>query len=138
MSALIAESQPVVNVSSQTRVLAVIVAILFLALILDLVRRRKLQERYTVVWFLAGLALLVLAVVPGVLGWLAERAGISDTNAALFSITLVVAGLLLLNLTVVVSKQAEQITRLSQELAILRSRGEEEEEPADEERVPAP
>jgi hypothetical protein len=134
MPVLFAES--VVNVSSQTRVLAVIVAILFLALILDLVRRHKLQERYTVVWFAAGLALLVLAVVPGVLGWVAARTGISDTNAALFSITLVVAGLLLLNLTVVVSKQAEQITRLSQELAIQRSEGEDE--PTEEERAPAP
>ena len=136
MSAVIAESQSVVNISSQTRALAVIVAILFLALILDLVRRRKLQERYTVVWFVAGMALLVLAVVPGVLGWLATQVGISDTNAALFSITLLVAGLLLLNLTVVVSKQAEQITRLSQELAIQRS--ENEGETADSEQVPAP
>jgi hypothetical protein len=48
----------------------------------------------------------------------------------------VVAGQLLLNLTVVVSKQAEQITRLSQELAIQRSEGEDE--PAEEERAPAP
>src|SRR3954462_13210868 len=130
------QSGPIVSVSSQTRILAIIVAVLFLVLILDLVRRRKLEERYTVVWFVAGLALLVLAVVPGVLGWLAARAGISDTNAALFAITLLVAGMLLLNLTVVVSKQAEQITRLSQELAILRS--ESRSEPAEEEGAPRP
>ena len=93
------QGQPVINVSSTTRVLAVVVAILFLLLILDLVRRRKLQERYTVVWFLAGLALLALALVPGLLGWLADRAGVKDTNSLLFAMTLVVAGLLLLNLT---------------------------------------
>jgi hypothetical protein len=136
MTAAASQPQSIVNVSGQTRVLAVIVAVLFLLLILDLVRRRKLQERYTVVWFMAGLALLVLAVVPGVLGWLSARAGISDTNAALFTITLVVAGLMLLNLTVVVSRQADQITRLSQEVAILRS--EDEAEPAEEEAAPSP
>src|SRR3954453_23915049 len=125
MRVLAAQSD--VRVSSQTRVLAVVVAVLFLLLILDLVRRRKLQERYTVVWFLAGLALLTLALVPGLLGWLADRAGVKDTNSLLFAMSLVVAGLLLLNLTVVVSKQAEQITRLSQELGILRS-GEEDED----------
>jgi hypothetical protein len=124
-------TESIVSLSSQTRALAVVVAVMFLVLILELVRRRKLQERYTVVWFGAGVALLVLALVPGLLGWLAARVGISDTNAALFAITLMVAGLLLLNLTVVVSKQAEQITRLSQELGILRS--EEELEPAEEE-----
>jgi len=106
----------------------VLVAVLFLLLILDLVRRRKLQERYTVVWFLAGIGLLALALVPGLLGWLADRAGIKDTNSLLFAMSLVVAGLLLLNLTVVVSKQAEQITRLSQELGILRSGEEDEDE----------
>jgi hypothetical protein len=136
MTAAASQPQSIVNVSGQTRVLAVIVAVLFLLLILDLVRRRKLQERYTVVWFMAGLALLVLAVVPGVLGWLSALAGISDANAALFTITLLVAGLMLLNLTVVVSRQADQITRLSQEVAILRSK--DEAEPADEEAAPSP
>src|SRR6478752_9915049 len=107
MQALASQSQPVVNISSATRILAVLVAVLFLLVILDLVRRRKLQERYTVVWFLAGLALLALALVPGLLGWLAARAGVSDTNSLLFAMSLLVAGLLLLNLTVVVSKQAD-------------------------------
>jgi hypothetical protein len=132
---LLAATDSIVNLSSQTRALAVVVAVLFLILILDLVRRRKLQERYTVVWFGAGVALLLLALVPGLLGWIAGRAGITDTNAALFAITLMVAGLLILNLTVVVSKQAEQITRMSQELAILRS---EEELEATEEEEEAP
>lgn len=129
MRVLAAQSAPAVKVSSATRILAVVIAVLFLLLILDLVRRRRLQERYTVVWFLAGLALLTLALVPGLLGWLADRAGVKDTNSLLFAMSLVVAGLLLLNLTVVVSKQAEQITRLSQELGILRS--DEETEDAD-------
>jgi hypothetical protein len=128
MHVLLAAQTSDVKVSSATRVLAVLVAILFLLLILDLVRRRKLQERYTVVWFLAGIALLTLALVPGLLGWLADRAGVKDTNSLLFAMSLLVAGLLLLNLTVVVSKQAEQITRLSQELSILRSDEEPEAE----------
>jgi hypothetical protein len=127
MRVLAAQSAPAVKVSSATRILAVVIAVLFLLLILDLVRRRRLQERYTVVWFLAGLALLTLALVPGLLGWLADRAGVKDTNSLLFAMSLVVAGLLLLNLTVVVSKQAEQITRLSQELGILRSDEETKE-----------
>ena len=113
--------EPVVNVSGQTQALAVVVAVLFFALIIELVRRGSLQERYTVVWFLAALFLLAVALVPGFLGSLAELAGISDANSALFALALLVFGLLVLNLTVVVSRQAEQITRFSQELAIRRS-----------------
>ncbi len=113
--------EPVVNVSGQTQALAVVVAVLFFALIIELVRRGSLQERYTVVWFLAAVFLLAVALVPGFLGSLAELAGISDANSALFALALLVFGLLVLNLTVVVSRQAEQITRFSQELAIRRS-----------------
>jgi hypothetical protein len=113
--------EPVVNVSGQTQALAVVVALLFFAVIIELVRRGSLQERYTVVWFLAALFLLAVALVPGFLGSLAELAGISDANSALFALALLVFGLLVLNLTVVVSRQAEQITRFSQELAIRRS-----------------
>jgi hypothetical protein len=121
-----AASEPIVTVSSQVRILAVLVAVLFLFLIIDLIRRRKLQERYTVVWFVAGLGLLALALVPGLLEWLAARAGVRDTNSALFATALLVSGLMLLNLTVVISRQGEQITRLSQEIAILRSEDEAE------------
>ena len=113
--------EPVVNVSGQTQALAVVVAVLFFALIIELVRRGALQERYTVVWFLAAIFLLAVALVPGLLGSVAELAGISDSNSALFAIALLVFGLLVLNLTVVVSRQAEQITRFSQEFAIRRS-----------------
>ena len=113
--------EPVVNVSGQTQALAVVVAVLFFALIIELVRRGSLQERYTVVWFLAAIFLLAVALVPGFLGSLAELAGISDANSALFAMVLLVYGLLVLNLTVVVSRQAEQITRFSQEFAIRRS-----------------
>jgi hypothetical protein len=55
------------------------------------------------------------------LGSVAELAGIADANSALFAMVLLVYGLLVLNLTVVVSRQAEQITRFSQEFAIRRS-----------------
>ena len=114
------DGEPIVNVSGQTQVLAVIVSLLFLAVIVELVRRGSLQERYTVIWFIAGLFLLATALVPGLLGLIADFAGVADANAALFAMALFVVGLLVLNLTVVVSRQAEQITRFSQELAIRR------------------
>ena len=38
-----------------------------MVLILDLIRRDKLQERYSVVWFVAGLGMLVGAAFPGLL-----------------------------------------------------------------------
>ncbi|MDX6654751.1 MAG: hypothetical protein QOH18_1461, partial [Solirubrobacterales bacterium] len=54
-----------VSLTSQTRVIAAVLAILFMLLILDLIRRDRLQERYSVIWFGAGLAMLAGAAFPG-------------------------------------------------------------------------
>ena len=37
-------------------------------MILELIRRDRLQERYSVIWFLAGLGMLAGAAFPGLLG----------------------------------------------------------------------
>jgi hypothetical protein len=120
VTGLVAEAQ--VNLSSQTRVLAVVLAALFVVAILEMVRRHKLQERYTVVWLVAGATMMVGAIIPDqTIGSLARLLGVSDTNAALFSLVILMLLALTLHLTVVVSRQSEQITRLAQELAIERA-----------------
>lgn len=118
---LAAEQSPEVHLTSQTRILAAILAIAFMVLILDLIRRDKLQERYSVVWFVAGLGMLVGAAFPGLLELVADAMGVRDTNVALFSIVLLLLLGLVLNFSVIMSRQAAQITRLAQERALERA-----------------
>jgi hypothetical protein len=111
-----------VSLTSQTRIIAAALAILFMVWILDLIRRDRLQERYSVVWFVAGLAMLAGAAFPGLLKFVADLMGVRDTNVALFSIVLLLLLGLALNFSVIMSRQAAQITRLAQERAIERAR----------------
>jgi hypothetical protein len=123
MSALIvAASDPKVHLTSQTRILAAAIAIAFMAMILELIRRDKLQERYSVVWFVAGLGMLAGAAFPGLLGVVADLMGVRDTNVALFSVILLLLLGLALNFSVIMSRQAAQITRLAQEQALEKAR----------------
>ena len=98
---------PQVSLTPQTRVLAALIAIAFTAFVLDLIRRHRLQERYSVIWFAAGLAMLLGAAFPGLLEVVAGLMGVRDTNVALFSLIL----LLLLG-------QAGDLLGLAQEQAI--------------------
>jgi hypothetical protein len=109
---------PAVHLTAQTRILAAILALAFMVLILDLIRRDRLQERYSVVWFVAGLGMLAGAAFPGLLELVADLMGVRDTNVALFSIVLLLLLGLALNFSVIMSRQAAQITRLAQERAI--------------------
>ncbi|HEV2726961.1 MAG TPA: DUF2304 domain-containing protein [Solirubrobacterales bacterium] len=107
-----------VHLTSQTRIVAAVIAVFFMLLILDLIRRDRLQERYSVIWFIAGLGMLAGAAFPGLLELVADLMGVRNTNVALFSIVLLLLLGLALNFSVIMSKQAAQITRLAQERAI--------------------
>jgi hypothetical protein len=93
-----------------------------MVLILELIRRDRLQERYSVVWFVAGLGMLAGAAFPGLLELVADLMGVRDTNVALFSIVLLLLLGLALNFSVIMSRQAAQITRLAQERALEQAR----------------
>jgi hypothetical protein len=116
-----------VSLTSQTRIIAAILAILFMLLILELIRRDRLQERYSVIWFAAGLAMLAGAAFPGLLKLVADAMGVRDTNVALFSVVLLLLLGLALNFSVIMSRQAAQITRLAQERALERARQQRSE-----------
>ena len=119
---LAAADATTVHLSSQTRILAAVLAIAFMFMILELIRRDKLQERYSVIWFVAGLGMLAGAAFPGLLELVADAMGVRDTNVALFSIVLFFLLGLALNFSVIMSRQAAQITRLAQERALEKAR----------------
>ena len=111
-----------VRLTSQTRILAAVLALAFMLLILELIRRDRLQERYSVIWFVAGLGMLAGAAFPGLLQVVADAMGVRDTNVALFSIVLLLLLGLALNFSVIMSRQAAQITRLAQERALEKAK----------------
>lgn len=121
-------SDTTVSLTPQTRILAAVIAICFMLLILDLIRRDRLQERYSVIWFVAGLGMLAGAAFPGLLELVADLMGVRDTNVALFSIVLLGLLGLALNFSVIMSRQAAQITRLAQERAIEKAREQASEQ----------
>jgi hypothetical protein len=126
MSLPLAAGEAQVHLTSQTRIVAAVLAIFFMLLILDLIRRDRLQERYSVIWFVAGLGMLAGAAFPGLLELVAEAMGVRNTNVALFSIVLLLLLGLALNFSVIMSRQAAQITRLAQERAIEKAVAEKQ------------
>nr|HNH87297.1 DUF2304 domain-containing protein [Solirubrobacterales bacterium] len=69
-------------------------------------------------WFLLGIGMLLGAIFPVALEWLAKAMGVRDVTIALFSVTLLILLALSLNFSVIASRQSKQITRLAQQQAI--------------------
>jgi hypothetical protein len=128
MSFVLAAGTGQVHLTPQTRIVAAILAVFFMLMILELIRRDRLQERYSVIWFVAGLGMLAGAAFPGLLEVVANVMGVRNTNVALFSVVLLLLLGLALNFSVIMSQQAAQITRLAQERAIEQARRQAAEE----------
>ena len=103
-----------------------IVAILgFLALFLivfELVRRRRLQERYALLWLFSVAALLSLSIWRNLLEKSASSLGIAYAPSALFAIAFGFVLLLLLHFSLVISRLADQNKVLAQKLGQLQQR----------------
>lgn len=107
------------------RVAVIAIAVLVLALVVELVRRRRLMERYALLWLLAAAGLFVLGVWQGLLTTLATDVGIRSAPNALFALGFVFVVALLLSLTLVISRLSDQNKQLAQRLALLANRLEE-------------
>jgi hypothetical protein len=105
---------------------AAVAAVILLLVILELIRSRRLQERYSLLWLLTGIVILVLALWRGALGTLSDAVGIHYPPSALFVIGSVFILLVLLHYSTVISELSERNTRLAQRLALLEARLEEE------------
>ncbi len=107
-------------------IVAAVAALLLLALIFEFIRRRRLQERYAVLWIVTGVVMLVLALWRDALGLLADTVGIAYPPSALFVLGSLFILLVLLDYSTVISKLARQNRILAQRLALLESQLEDE------------
>jgi hypothetical protein len=96
-------------------------AVLFLG-ILELVRRRRMLERYALVWLFAATVLLGLAVWRGLLTEVARAIGIVTPANGLFVIAFGFVLVLLLHFSLAVSRLSDQNKVLAQRLALLEER----------------
>ena len=102
--------------------LAILAAVGLLVIVLEMVRRRRLMERYALLWMFSALVILSLAVWQGALNRLAELMGIYSAPNALFFIAVGFVLLLLLHFSAAMSRLSDQSKVLAQRQAILEQR----------------
>ena len=91
-------------------------------LVFELVRRRRLMERYALLWLFATAVLLGLAVWRGLLEVVANTVGIAYAPSALFAVAFGFVLALLLHFSLVISRLADQNKVLAQKLGMLQER----------------
>ncbi len=104
------------------QLVAVAGAAMLLLIVLELVRRRRLLERYALLWLFSAVVLLGLAIWRDALASLASLMGIAYPPNALFFVAFAFILVLLLHFSAAVSRLADQSKVLAQRLALLADR----------------
>jgi hypothetical protein len=107
------------------RGIAIALTLGLLVLVFELVRRKRLSERYAILWLLAAITLFVLAVWKGLLTSLASDVGISYPPSLLFVVAIGLIAMILLNFSLAVSRLSDQNKVLAQRLGLLQQRLDE-------------
>lgn len=98
-------------------------SILLLLIVLELIRGRRLKERYALLWLGTGTALLVLSAWRGGLNTIASWVGVETyPPAILFAVAVLFGIVVLLHYSTVLSRLTDDNVRLAQEVGLLRER----------------
>ena len=103
-------------------VFAAIASILLLVVIFELIRSRRLQERYALLWLVTGFVLLVLALWRNGLNVFSKAVGIAYPPSALFLVVGLFVLVVLLHYSTVISELAERNLMLAQRIALLEQK----------------
>lgn len=107
------------------QILSIIGALSFMFFIFRLIAKGKLREEYSIVWIICTLVLLVFSIWRDGLDVIAKLLGVYYAPSLIFLAAIFAIIVFLVHLSVVNSKQHEQIKKLTQEMALLKSKMEE-------------
>ena len=89
--------------------------------ILEMVRRRKLREEYSILWLSGSLVILVLSVKQNWLDRISLAVGIAYPPSFLFLVGILFILLILIHFSITISKLHQMNKKMAQEIALLKA-----------------
>lgn len=106
-------------------ILSVSASVILLLYILEMVRRRKLREEYSILWLAGGVIMLVFSLRRDWLKWTSEAAGIYYPPSFLFLIGMLFILLILIHFSITISRLYQMNKKMAQKMALLKQATEE-------------
>lgn len=112
--------------SNNLRILLVVFALILLAIILRLIANRRLPIRYSLFWILSAFLIFMVGCFPYLVELATNFFGFIGASNFVIGILITLLLIMTLMLTLIVSKQKNQIKLLIQEVSILKAKVKEE------------
>lgn len=109
----------------KTQIFVTSVVLLAMLMLVNMIRKKRLELKYSLLWFVLGMGVLILGCFPSITARLAKIFGIGQPINLLFFAGFCFSLMIIFSLTVAISKMSIQVKRLIQELGLLRKELEE-------------
>lgn len=108
--------------STELKITSIISILFLIVLILHYVKKEKILIKYSLVWLLPCIVLLIFVLVPGFLTWTTNALGFQTASNMILTLLVGLLLVITMALTVIVSAQKEQIRLLIQEVSLLKEK----------------
>jgi hypothetical protein len=108
--------------STTAYIFGIIAAVFTLAVVVQMLRHRRLRERHAVWWLVGGLAALLVGLFPGLLEGAADLIGVTEPANLIFFISIAMLVLVCIQLSSELTRQETQIRTLAEDVALLDER----------------
>lgn len=118
--------------SVRLQIILLILLVLVFLLLVNQVRKKAVELKYTLSWLVLDFVLIVLTCFPKLLLIMSESLGITSPINMIFFCGFVVSLIIIYTLTVALSRNAERIRNLTQSVALNEYRTKKEGEKVNE------
>ena len=102
-----------------TQIFVALIILAFLLYVVSKLRKEQIEFKYALVWLISGCIILLLAIFPGILTWMASALGVGLPLNLVFFLGIIINLIISFALTVTYSKLKNMIYRVTQMNAIL-------------------
>lgn len=101
------------------QIISILICIFLLAYVFELVRRRYLNEEYSVTWLVTGVMMLLLSISDELLQYISDLVGATLYTSTLFFFGLLFLVVICLHFSIRISALTNQVRTLTQDIGIL-------------------
>ncbi|MCU0325871.1 MAG: DUF2304 domain-containing protein [Spirosomaceae bacterium] len=116
---------------ARIQIIVILINLIFLSSLTYLIKKGKLREEYAIVWLICTFFLIVFSIWRKGLDFFSELFGVYDPPNLVFTGFIFIILIYLLHLSIVNSKLQKNITKLAQEIAILKQENQQKDSTKD-------
>jgi hypothetical protein len=105
---------------NRIQILAIVGSVSLLIFIIVLIRQHRLKEEYSLLWIFFTVFFIVFSFWRQGLEWISDLMGIAYPPAALFLILIMAMYVIMIEFSLIISKQSERIKSIGQNIGLMK------------------